>query len=163
MKGFSFFISCRYFRACFRRRDSYFKYIWETKTCDGPFWFSCMKADLTFSENSQLPIFTTKYGGDPFDDVPLLCTLCALSMIFEISSLEVSGKTLDIWSIKTDLVSDQELSLACWYLMFLNIKVFLRDLYVKFLSHWLFQTVYWFFHFVLSFQILNSLSHHCYC
>ena len=91
-----------------------------------------MKADLTFSENSQLPIFTTKYGGDPFDDVPLLCTLCALSMIFEISSLEVSGKTLDIWSIKTDLVSDQELSLACWYLMFLNIKVFLRDLYVNF-------------------------------
>ena len=68
-----------------------------------------MKADLTFSENSQLPIFTTKYGGDPFDDVPLLCTLCALSMIFEISSLQVSGKK----SIKTDLVSDQELSLAC--------------------------------------------------
>ena len=91
-----------------------------------------MKADLTFSENSQLTIFTTKYGGDPFDDVPLLCTLCALSMFFEISSLEVSGKTLDIWSIKTDLVSDQELSLACWYLMFLNIKVFLRDLYVNF-------------------------------
>ena len=55
-----------------------------------------MKADLTFSENSQLTIFTTKYGGDPFDDVPLLCTLCALSIFFEISSLEVSGKTLDI-------------------------------------------------------------------
>ena len=55
-----------------------------------------MKADLTFSENSQLTIFTTKYGGDPFDDVPLLCTLCALSMFFKILSLEVSGKTLDI-------------------------------------------------------------------
>ena len=50
---------------------------------------------FAFSENSQLTIFTTKYGGDPFDDVPLLCTLCALSMIFEISSLQVSGKTLD--------------------------------------------------------------------
>ena len=56
-----------------------------------------MKADLTFSENSELTIFATKYGGDPFDDVPLLCTL---SMLFEISSLVVSGKTLDIWSIK---------------------------------------------------------------
>ena len=59
-----------------------------------------MKADLNFSENSQLTIFNTKYGGDSFDDVPLLCTLCALSMLFEISSLVVSGKTLDIWSIK---------------------------------------------------------------
>ena len=92
-------------------------------------WSSCMKADLTFSENSQLTIFTTKCGGDLFDDVPLLCTLCALSMFFEISSLEVSGKTLDIWFIKTDLVLDQELWSACWYLIFLNIKVFLRDLF----------------------------------
>ena len=40
-----------------------------------------MKADLTFSENSELTIFVTKYGGDPFGDVPLLCTLCALSVI----------------------------------------------------------------------------------
>ena len=55
-----------------------------------------MKADLNFSENSQLTIFNTKYGGDSFDDVPLLCTLCALSMLFEISFLVVSGKTLDI-------------------------------------------------------------------
>ena len=55
-----------------------------------------MKADLSFSENSELTIFATKYGGDPFDDVPLLCTLCALSKLFEISSLVVSGKTLDI-------------------------------------------------------------------
>ena len=99
-----------------------FKYIWETKTCDPPVWSS-------FSENSQLTIFTTKYGGDPFDDVPLLCTLCALSMFFEISSLEVSDKTLDIWFIKTDLVLDQELWSACWCLIFLNIKVFLRDLF----------------------------------
>ena len=67
--------------------ESDIKYIWETKTCDRPFWFSCMKADLTFSQNSQLTIFTAKYGGDPFDYVPLLCTLCALSMFFEISCL----------------------------------------------------------------------------
>ena len=134
MEGSSSFISCWCFRARFRRQVSEFDYILETKTCDHfdsrkPFWFSCMKANLTFSENSQLTIFTTKYGGDPFDDVPLLCTLCALSMFFEISSLEVSVKTLDIWSIKTDLVSDQEPSSACWYLMFLNIKFFLRDLF----------------------------------
>ena len=69
-----------------------------------------MKVDLTFSENSQLSIFTIKYGGDPFDDVPLLCILCALSMLFEISSLVVSGKILDISSISTGLVVDQELS-----------------------------------------------------
>ena len=94
------------------------EYIWETKTCDRPLWFSSKKADLTFSENTQLTIFTTNYGGDLFDDVPLLCTLCALSKFFEISSLVVSGKTLDIWSISTDLVLDQELSSACWYLMF---------------------------------------------
>ena len=50
-------------------------------------------------------------------------------MFFETSSLVVSGKTLDIWSISNDLVSDQELSSACWYLLFLNIKVFLRDLF----------------------------------
>ena len=50
-------------------------------------------------------------------------------MFFEISSLEVSGKTLGTWFFKTDLVSHQELSLACWYLMFLNIKVCLRDLF----------------------------------
>ena len=129
MEESSFFISCWCFRAWFPLRVNDFEYIWETKTCDRPFWFSCMKADLTFSENSQLTIFTTKYGGDPFDDVPLLYTLCALSMFLEISSLEVSGKTLDIWFIKTDLVSDQELSSACWYLVFLNIKVFLRDLF----------------------------------
>ena len=92
-------------------------------------WFSCNKADLTFSQNSQLTIFTAKYGGDPFDDVPLLCTLCALSMFFEISSLWVSGETLDIWLIKTDLVSNQEHSSACWYLIFFNIKVFLRELF----------------------------------
>ena len=55
-----------------------------------------MKDDLTFSENSQLTIFTTKYVDDPFDDVSLLCTLCALSMFFKISSLLVSGKTLDV-------------------------------------------------------------------
>ena len=41
-----------------------------------------MKADLTFSQNSQLTILTTKYGGDPFDDVPLLCTWGALSILF---------------------------------------------------------------------------------
>ena len=104
----SSFISCWCFMARFRRQVSEFEYIWELKTCDWPFWFSSTKADLTFSENSQLTIFTTKYGGDPFDDVPLLCTLCALSVFFKISSLEVSGKTLDIWSIKTDLVSNQE-------------------------------------------------------
>ena len=50
-------------------------------------------------------------------------------MFFEISSLEGSGKTLDIWFIKTDFVSHQELSSACWYLMFLNIKVCLRHLF----------------------------------
>ena len=55
-----------------------------------------MKADLAFSGNSHLTIFTTKYGSDPFDDASLLFTLCALSMFFEIYSLEVSGKTLDI-------------------------------------------------------------------
>ena len=55
-----------------------------------------MKAGFTFSEISHLTIFTAKYGGDPFDDVPLLCTLCALSMFFEISSFVVSGKTKDI-------------------------------------------------------------------
>ena len=108
-RGLLFFISCQCFRAWFRRRVSEFEYIWETKTCDRPFWFSFMKADSIFSENFQLTIFATKYGGDLFDDVPLLCTLCALSMFFEISSLEVSGKTLDIWFIKTDLVSDQKL------------------------------------------------------
>ena len=43
-----------------------------------------------------MTIFTTKYDGGPFDDVPLLCTLCALTMFFEISSLVISGKTLDI-------------------------------------------------------------------
>ena len=93
MEGSSPFISCWCFRAWFRQNVSDFEYIWEMKTCDQPFWFSCMKADLTFSEKSHLTIFTTKYGGGPFDDVPLLCTLCALSMLFEISSLVVSGKT----------------------------------------------------------------------
>ena len=129
MEGSSSLFSCRSFRAWFRRSVSDFEYIWESKTRDRHFWFSCTKADLTFSENSQLTIFSTKYGGDPFDDVPLLCTLCALSVLFEISFLVVSGKALDIWSMSTDLVSDKEFSLAFWYLMFLNIKVFLRDLF----------------------------------
>ena len=69
MEGSSPFISCWCFRAWFRQNVSDFEYIWEMKTCDQPFWFSCMKADLTFSENSQLTIFSTKYGGDPFNDV----------------------------------------------------------------------------------------------
>ena len=112
-------------------RVSDFEYIWETKTCDRPFWFSCIKADFAFSKNSQSTIFTTKYGDDPFDDVPLLCTLCALSIISEIFSLVVSGKSLYIWSVSTDLVLDQELSSACQYLMFLNTKVFLRDLFLS--------------------------------
>ena len=59
----------------------------------------------------------------------LKCALSVLSMFFKISLLVISGKTLDIWSISNDLVLDQELSLACWYLMFLNIKVFLRNLF----------------------------------
>ena len=124
-----------------------------------------MKADSAFSENSQLTIFTTKYGGYPFDDVPLLCTLCALSMFFEISSLVFSGKTLDIWSISTDLMLDKEFPSACWYLMFSNIRVFLRDLFFSTftsLSNSLIVSN-WFSHFVFSFQTLNCLSHHCYC
>ena len=131
MDGSSSFISCRCFWAWFRRCVSDFEYIWETTTCDRPFWLSCMKADLTFSEHPQLTIFTNKYGGDTFNDVPLLCILCALTMLFEISSLAVSDKSLDIWSINTDLVSNQELLLDCWYLMVLNIKVFLRDLFCR--------------------------------
>ena len=106
------------------------KWFWihlETKTCNRPFWFSCMKADLTFSETPSWPslllnmvvIHSMMY---------LYCvTLCVLSVIQDF--LLVPGKTLDIWSISTDLVSDQELLLASWYLMFLNIKVFLRDLF----------------------------------
>ena len=119
-----------------------------------------MRADLTFSENSHLTIFTTKFGGDSFDDAPLLCTPCTLSMFFKISSLVVSGKTLDIWSISTYLVSDQELSSAWWILMFLNIKVFLRDLLFSSsisLSNSLIVSN-WFSHFILSFQTLNSIS-----
>ena len=156
----SLFISCLCFRAWFQRRVSDFQYIWETKTCDRPFQFSCMRADLTFSENSHLTIFTTKFGGDSFDDAPLLCTPCTLSMFFKISSLVVSGKTLDIWSISTYLVSDQELSSAWWILMFLNIKVFLRDLLFSSsisLSNSLIVSN-WFSHFILSFQTLNSIS-----
>ena len=83
---------------------------------------------FNFFWNSQLTIFTTKYGGDPFNDVPLLCnSLCSLYVIQDF--LLVSGKAQDIWSISTALVSDQELLLASWYLAFLNIKVFLRHLF----------------------------------
>ena len=31
-----------------------------------------------------MTIFATKYGGGLLDGVPLLCTLCALSIFFEI-------------------------------------------------------------------------------
>ena len=144
MEGSSFFISCRCFRAWFWQRVEGLRIHLRTKTYDRPFWFSCMK-------NSQLTIFTTKYGGDRFDDVPLLCTLCALSMFFEISSLEVLGTTLDNWFIKTDMVSDQGPLSACWYLMFLNIKIFLRDLFFSSsisLSNSL--IVYWFADFLLT-------------
>ena len=39
-----------------------------------------MKADLTFSQTSQLTILTTKYGGDPFDDVPLITVYLVYSL-----------------------------------------------------------------------------------
>ena len=81
-----------------------------------------------------------------------------LSQPFQISSLMVSGRALGIWSISTDLVLDQELLLACWYLIFLNIKVFLRGLFFSSsisLSNLLIVSnyFYWFRHFVLSFQM----------
>ena len=50
-----------------------------------------------------MTIFATKYGGGLLDGVPLLCTLYALSIFFEIFYLfifffffVVSAKTLDI-------------------------------------------------------------------
>ena len=93
-----------------------------------------------------MTIFATKYGGGLLDGVPLLCTLYALSIFFEIFYLfiyfiffVVSAKTLDIWSTRTDLVSDQQFSLAWWYLMLLCLRVFLRNLFFSFptsLSNW---------------------------
>ena len=58
----------------------------------------------------------------------MLCTRCVLSIFVEISSLDASARTFDISSIRTFLVSDQEFSLA-WCLMFLKIRVFLKDLF----------------------------------
>ena len=58
----------------------------------------------------------------------MLCTQCVLSIFVEISSLDASARTFDISSIRTFLVSDQECSLA-WCLMFLKIRVFLKDLF----------------------------------
>ena len=74
-----------------------------------------MKADFILSENSQLAIFATTYGGvllDWFLVSESFCTLCALSIFVAISSLDASVRTFDISSIRTFLVSDQEFSLA---------------------------------------------------
>ena len=99
-----------------------------------PFWYSTIKADFILSVNSQsvqLAIFATKYGGVLLDHLPLvselLCTWCAT---LAISSLDTSVTTFDISSIRNFLVSDQEFSLA-WCLMFLKIRVFLKDLFLN--------------------------------
>ena len=114
---------------CLRIKD--FEYICETKTRELPFWFSTIKADLILSENSQLAIFAARYGGVLLDRLPVvseLCTWCALSIFVAISTLDASVRTFDISSIRTFLVSHQEFLLA-WCLMFLKIRVFLKDLF----------------------------------
>ena len=92
----------------------------------------------------------------------LKCALSVLSMFFKISLLVISGKTLDIWSISNDLVLDQELSLACWYLMFLNIKVFLRNLFfsssISSSNSLIVSNCLLIFSLCYSFQTSNSLS-----
>ena len=85
-----------------------------------------------------------------------------LSMFFKISLLVISGKTIDIWSISNDLVLDQELSLTCWYLMFLNIKVFLRNLFfsssISSSNSLIVSNCLLIFSLCYSFQTSNSLS-----
>ena len=96
------FNSYRYLSASFRLRVKDFEYICDTKTRELPFWFSTIKADFILSENSQLAIFATKYGGVLLDRLPLVselfCTICA-SIFLAISSLDASVRTFDISSI----------------------------------------------------------------
>ena len=58
----------------------------------------------------------------------LFCTLYALSTFVAISSLDASVRSFDISSTRTFFVLDQEFSLT-WCLMFLKIRVFLKDLF----------------------------------
>ena len=95
----------------------------------------------------------------------LYCALCVLSLCslrFLLLWFQVR-----LWSISTNLLWDQELSSAWWYLMFLNIKVFLRNLFfsssISLSNSLVVSNCLLFSHFIFSFQTSNSLSHHYYC
>ena len=91
-----------------------------------------MKAEFFLLQNSQLAIFATKYGGVLLDHLPLVSELffilCTLSIFVAISSLNAFVRTFDISSIRTFLMPVQEFSLNLC-LMFLKIRVFLKDLF----------------------------------